>query len=141
MQHHPSEGPQLWRNTVTGFVLVPMPIHVFDKSYGANVADLNGDGFEDIMLAPGVTTRTRILLNTGKGTFSENPPTTVDGSGGDVIHHCSGWYPSLFYRGPIDSLHWDPLVADVRGWILLGFGVTWMLIGTITMSRMVKVEA
>lgn len=34
-----------------------------------------------------------------------------------------------------------PLVADVRGWILLGFGVTWMLIGTITMSRMVKVEA
>ncbi|MBM0127819.1 type II secretion system F family protein [Pimelobacter simplex] len=34
-----------------------------------------------------------------------------------------------------------PLVADIRGWILLGFGITWMLIGTFTMSRMVKVEA
>ena len=34
-----------------------------------------------------------------------------------------------------------PLVADIRGWFLLGFGIVWMLIGTITMSRMVKVEA
>lgn len=34
-----------------------------------------------------------------------------------------------------------PLVADLRGWILLGFGVLWMSIGTFLMSRMVRVEA
>ena len=83
--HHPSEGPQLWRDAGGGFAQVPLPTHVFDKSYGANVADLNGDGFEDLILAPGATTRTRILLNTGRGTFVENPTTTVDGIGGDVM--------------------------------------------------------
>jgi hypothetical protein len=36
------------------------------------------------------------------------------GSGGDVIYHCSGWYPALFYRGPTDCLQWDALVADVH---------------------------
>lgn len=35
----------------------------------------------------------------------------------------------------------SPLVADVRGWLLLGFGVIWMSIGAFWMSRMVKVEA
>lgn len=35
----------------------------------------------------------------------------------------------------------DPLVADVRGYFLMGFGVVWMAIGTFWMSRMVKVEA
>ncbi|GAA4095398.1 type II secretion system F family protein [Nocardioides kongjuensis] len=34
-----------------------------------------------------------------------------------------------------------PLVADIRGWILLGFGVLWMTIGSFLMSRMVRVEA
>jgi len=34
-----------------------------------------------------------------------------------------------------------PLVADLRGWLLLGFGVLWMSIGTFLMSRMVKVDA
>ncbi len=34
----------------------------------------------------------------------------------------------------------DPLVADFRGYALLGFGVVWMAIGTFWMSRMVKVE-
>lgn len=33
-----------------------------------------------------------------------------------------------------------PLVEDVRGWFLLGFGVTWMAIGSFWMSRMVKVD-
>jgi hypothetical protein len=83
--HHPSEGPQLWRAGATGFTLVPLPTHVFDKSYGANVADMNGDGFEDLILAPGTTTRTWILLNTGRGTFVENPLSNVDGTGGDVM--------------------------------------------------------
>jgi Protein of unknown function (DUF3160) len=36
------------------------------------------------------------------------------GSGGDTIPKCTGWYPSLFYRGPLDSLKWDALVADVH---------------------------
>lgn len=35
----------------------------------------------------------------------------------------------------------NPLVADLRGIFLLGFGVVWMAIGTFWMSRMVKVEA
>lgn len=35
----------------------------------------------------------------------------------------------------------DPLLHDPRGWILSGFGVVWMAIGSFWMSRMVKVEA
>ncbi|WGX94709.1 type II secretion system F family protein [Nocardioides sp. L-11A] len=34
----------------------------------------------------------------------------------------------------------NPLVADLRGWILLGFGAVWMAVGTFWMSRMVKVD-
>jgi tight adherence protein B len=34
-----------------------------------------------------------------------------------------------------------PLVADVRGWILSAFGISWMVIGAFWMSRMVKVDA
>lgn len=36
------------------------------------------------------------------------------GSGGDKLTKCTGWYPALFYRGPLDSLKWDALVADVH---------------------------
>ncbi|WP_377323303.1 type II secretion system F family protein [Pimelobacter simplex] len=35
----------------------------------------------------------------------------------------------------------DPLVHDPRGWILTGFGVLWMAIGSFWMSQMVKVDA
>ena len=83
--HHPSEGPQLWRGTGSGYTLTPLPVAVYDRSYGANAADMNGDGFEDLILSPGATTRTRVLLNTGTGTFVENPPTSLDGHGGDVM--------------------------------------------------------
>jgi hypothetical protein len=83
--HHPSEGPQLWRDVNGGYAQIPLPNHIYHTSYGANVADLNGDGFEDVVLAPGITTRTRILLNTGRGSFVENPTTALDGTGGDVI--------------------------------------------------------
>ena len=38
-----------------------------------------------MIFAPGVPTHTRILLNTGGGTFLENPPTALDGVGGDVM--------------------------------------------------------
>jgi hypothetical protein len=83
---HPSEGPQLWRDTGEGgYALVPLQADVYARSYGANACDLNGDGFEDLILAPGDTTRTRILLNTGRGTFLDNPLTTLDGVGGDVM--------------------------------------------------------
>lgn len=34
----------------------------------------------------------------------------------------------------------EPLVADTRGQLLLGFGVGWLLIGVFWMSRLVKVE-
>lgn len=34
-----------------------------------------------------------------------------------------------------------PLVADPRGWIVTGAGITWLLIGVFWMSRMVKVDA
>ncbi len=82
---HPSEGPQLWRFTGSVFELVPLPADVYDRSYGVNACDLNGDGFEDLIFAPGDTTRTRILLNTGGLAFTENPLTTLDGAGGDVM--------------------------------------------------------
>jgi hypothetical protein len=82
---HPSEGPQLWRGTGAAFAQVPLPAHVYDRSYGATACDLNGDGFEDLLLAPGGTTRTRLLLNTGQGGFVENRLTALDGSGGDVL--------------------------------------------------------
>ena len=83
--HHPSEGPQLWRFDGTRFTIVPLPITTYDRSYGANVYDMNNDGLEDIVLSPGCcAARTRILLNTGSG-FVENPLTTLDGFGGDVM--------------------------------------------------------
>jgi len=82
---HPSEGPQLWRFTGTTFVPVPLPADIYARSYGVGACDLNGDGFEDLIFAPGDTPRTRILLNTGTGVFTENPLTTLDGVGGDVM--------------------------------------------------------
>jgi hypothetical protein len=82
---HPSEGPQLWRFTGTTFVLVPLPADVYSRSYGANACDFNGDGFEDLIFSPGDHTHTRLLLNMGDGTFRENPATTLDGVGGDVM--------------------------------------------------------
>jgi VCBS repeat protein len=85
LQHHPGEGPQLWRFNGQTFTLVPLPVNVYDQSYGTNVADMNGDGFEDLICAPGATTRSRILLNTGTGVFVEDPITSLDGVGGDVM--------------------------------------------------------
>jgi hypothetical protein len=83
--HHPSEGPQLWRFTGSTFALVPLPAAVYSRSYGVNACDLNGDGFEDLIVSPGDTTRTRILLNTGTGVFFEQPSTALDNGGGDVM--------------------------------------------------------
>jgi hypothetical protein len=83
--HHPSEGPQVWRFTGTGFTLVPVQTDVYDSSYGVNACDLNGDGFEDLIVAPGTQVQTRIFLNTGSGSFLANPPTALDGAGGDVV--------------------------------------------------------
>ena len=82
---HPSEGPQLWRFTGAVFVPTPLQANVYDKSYGVNACDFNGDGFEDLIFSPGDTLKTRILLNTGRGTFPENPSTSLDGESGDVL--------------------------------------------------------
>jgi hypothetical protein len=67
------------------FTLVPLPADVYDSSFGTNAADMNGDGFEDLIMAPGTTTRSRIFLNTGTGAFVEAPLTSLDGVGGDVM--------------------------------------------------------
>jgi hypothetical protein len=56
----------------------------FDDSNGMHVADMNGDGLEDIILAPGKGTTTAILVNTGRG-FVVNPATSLDGTGGDTM--------------------------------------------------------
>ncbi|MDQ6524180.1 type II secretion system F family protein [Nocardioides sp. LHD-245] len=47
----------------------------------------------------------------------------------------------LLYLLLVNREFLDPLLHDPRGWILSGFGVVWMAIGTFWMSRMVKVEA
>jgi hypothetical protein len=83
--HHPGEGPQVWRFTGTAFTLVPLQTDVYDSSYGVNACDLNGDGFEDLIVSPGNQLQTRIFLNTGSASFQENVPTTLDGVGGDVM--------------------------------------------------------
>ena len=84
--HHPSEGPQLWRFDVLASRSSRCRSPMYDRSYGANVYDMNNDGLEDIVLQPGCcAARTRNpLLNTGSG-FVENPLTTLDGFGGDVM--------------------------------------------------------
>jgi hypothetical protein len=86
LMQHPGEGPQLWRQTPEGvFALVALPANVYAASYGVNACDFNGDGFEDLILSPGETPRTRIFLNTGRGGFVENPPGLLDGVLGDVV--------------------------------------------------------
>jgi hypothetical protein len=45
---------------------------------------MNGDGFEDLVFAPGMHPVTPILLNTGAG-FVINPATSLDGTGGDTM--------------------------------------------------------
>jgi hypothetical protein len=83
--HHPSEGPQLWRFTGDVFVQIPLtPPYVYEASYGVDACDFNGDGFEDLILAPGNSTRNRIYLNTGAG-FIEQSLTALDTAGGDVM--------------------------------------------------------
>jgi hypothetical protein len=83
--HHPSEGPQVWRFDGTRFSTIAMPIDVYLASYGANVYDMNGGPSEHIVLAPGCcTSRTRVLLNTGRG-FVENPLTTLDDISSGVL--------------------------------------------------------
>ncbi len=35
-------------------------------------------------------------------------------AGSGSVPKYTGWYPSLFYRGPMDCMKWDALVADVH---------------------------
>lgn len=85
VQHHPSEGPWLWRFDGTRFTHVPMPVFAHNGSFGMNVYDMNGDGYEDIVTAPGsFGTQTRIWVNV-EGTFVRNPPTSLENDGGDAL--------------------------------------------------------
>ena len=83
----PERGPAAVAVDGTRFAIVPMPIDVYEASYGLDIYDMNGDGFEDLVLASGCcpsSPRTRIFLNTGRG-FVPNPTTTLDGLSTDVM--------------------------------------------------------
>jgi hypothetical protein len=82
--HDPHGGPALFRSHAGAFVRVPLPAAPFSGSYGLNACDLNGDGWEDLVTAPGVLGTNHVYLNTGAG-FVLNPPTVLDGVPGDTM--------------------------------------------------------
>lgn len=52
-----------------------------------------------------------------------------------------GLPPAFFlYLFTTNRSYLEPLYADPRGWIISGFGLTWLGIGVFWMSRMVKVD-
>jgi hypothetical protein len=76
--HHPIYGPALWEFDGTRFTRRDvMPQYYNWNIFGINVADLNGDGREDVIVASGLLTGPFVLLNTGSG-FERNPLTLID---------------------------------------------------------------
>jgi hypothetical protein len=75
----------LHRRAAAAVPLWPGSNNPFDRSYGMNVFDMNGDGFEDRIVAPGVHPTMPILMNMGSG-FVINPTTSPDGvQGGNLM--------------------------------------------------------
>lgn len=76
--HHPLYGPSLWEFDGARFARrMVMPRYLLTDAYGFNVADLNGDGREDVIISGGANAAPFVLLNTGTG-FERDPLTLVD---------------------------------------------------------------
>lgn len=85
MSHDPWVGPSLYEYDGTRFTSRPViESYGYLQAYGANVADLNNDGREDIVTAGGATRETRVLMNTGWG-FVDSPPSLLSGLGNDAL--------------------------------------------------------
>lgn len=76
--HHPITGPALWEYDGKRFARKDvMPQYLNADVYGVNVADFNGDGREDVIVAGGSQAGPFVLLNTGER-FERDPLTLVD---------------------------------------------------------------
>jgi hypothetical protein len=83
--HDFAQGPFLFTYDGIRFVASDViPTFTYTQSYGMNVADLNNDGLEDIVLAGGSSFDTVVLLNNGKG-FERSDPTPIDAWGNDCL--------------------------------------------------------
>ncbi len=76
--HHPITGPALWEFDGKRFTRKDvMPQYLNSDVYGVNVADFNGDGREDVIVAGGSQAAPFVLLNTGER-FERDPLTLLD---------------------------------------------------------------
>lgn len=83
--HNPTLGPSVY--TFDGqqfFKSDIVPTLTYGGSFGANVYDLNNDGFEDIVLAGGNIFDTVVLLNNGSA-FERATGTGIDAWGNDCL--------------------------------------------------------
>jgi hypothetical protein len=83
----------------------------FNPSYGANVVDLNQDGWPDILVSPYCRSRGQALINNGDGTFDERAQQigyNAQAMGGDNGQDLCQWgaHPAdIDHDGDFDILH------------------------------------
>ncbi|MEO8674936.1 MAG: VCBS repeat-containing protein [Casimicrobiaceae bacterium] len=76
--HHPAFGLALWEFDGTNFTRRDvLPQYLNSNIYGLQVADFNGDGREDLIVAGGPNATSYVLLNTG-ARFERDPVTLID---------------------------------------------------------------
>ena len=124
--HHPDFGPALWEFDGTKFTHRDvMPQYLNSDIYGFNVADFNGDGREDVVVAGGPEATSYVLLNTGSS-FERDPVTLIDdlsfgpvaaydfdGDGAIDLVLSRGVRPSVVARNISPGLNRRALVIDV----------------------------
>ena len=77
--HHPTFGPALWEFDGTRFTKRDvMPQYLNWEMYGLNVADLNGDGREDVIFASGSRWLAPVVLLNAGDAFERDPLTLID---------------------------------------------------------------
>ena len=124
--HHPDFGPALWEFDGTKFTHRDvMPQYLNSDIYGFNVADFNGDGREDVIVAGGPEATSYVLLNTGSR-FERDPVTLiddlsfgpvaaydVDGDGAIDLVLSRGVRPSVVARNISPDINRETLVIEV----------------------------